>query len=343
MKKKCIGLIILLFVIVFLCFSLKNNKKDVNTKIVNYNGNNLKISIDGATANALPTSGVYYLVDYDCGDINTQVSWNNSNYTLNISNGINNGNVACYLKFKSSPFLSEMSVGSYVSYYGDSENGCDNRTEVNGYTACSGKNANYESDTDMGYCHSASYKFHVNGWKIAYIEDGSAHLVSAGAPECMCSGSAGIVSSSSCIGNLSSSNTSKHYTNMDNIALKYCNSLYSKEGICDGTTSWAMNATDFQKITGSTLSSRSCYVEYSNMACGYTNDLIDNGGYYWFATPYKSSSNYSFYWNPSGRIVNINNSNRVSGVRPVIKLDSSIIVTGGDGTYENPYIISVGE
>ena len=48
------------------------------------------------------------------------------------------------------------------------------------------------------------------------------------------------------------------------IALKYCNSAYAKGGKCDNTTSWAMDATDFQKITGSTLSSSSCFNSFSN-------------------------------------------------------------------------------
>ena len=339
MKKKAIGIIILLLVIVCICFSLKNNKKDVNTKIVNYSGNNLRISVDGESAGVLPTSGTYYLVDYDCNNISTKVSWDNLNYILNISNETKKSNVSCYLEFKSSPLLSEMPVGSYVSYVGDSNNGCDNSNVVNGYTSCSGKNANYENDTSMGYCYDSSYKFYVNGWRIAYIENERAHLISAGASECICSDSDGTTSSSSCSGYLSLSDISKHYTNMDNIALKYCNSIYSKDGICDATTVWAMDSTDFQKITGS-LSSNSCYNKFSNMACGYTNDLIDNGGFYWFATPYSTLINGSFSWHPIYRYVSYHYSAYMFGVRPVLSLESSILVTGGSGSMLDPYVIN---
>ena len=333
--KKCIMIIILLLVIFCICFSLKNNKKDVSTKIVNYSGNNLRISVDGVSANVLPTSGMYYLVDYDCNNISTKVSWDNLNYILNISNETKKSNVSCYLEFKSSPLLSEMSVGSYVAYVGDSNNGCAGN-------ACEGQNANYVSDSDMGYCNSANYKFYVNGWRIAYIENDITYLISAGAPECMCSSLDGQLSGSSCNGSLDKDNISNHYINMDEIALKYCNSRYSKDNICDNTTAWAMNAADFKKIMNINLDANSCFMNYSNKVCGYNNDLIDNGGYYWFATKY-GTLNYSLYWYPDFRLVYANVSNSLYGIRPVLKLDSSIIVTGGDGTYESPYTIAVGE
>ena len=238
-----------------------------------------------------------------------------------------------------------MPVGSYVAYTGNNE--CDT-TKVGEYNSCEGKNANYVDDTDMGYCASSIYKFYVNGWRIGYIENGSVSLISAGAPECMCTSSDGTASSSSCSDYLSSTNISKHYENMDNAALKYCNSDYTKNGVCNSNSITsnvvhAMDADDFKKITSSTLSSSSCYGSnfYSDMSCGYANDLIDNGGYYWFATPYDGAPfNRSFYWGPLGRFVLNEASNVLNGVRPVLSLESSVIVTGGEGTYESPYEIS---
>ena len=340
MKKKLLYIIMVIVIFVGLIFI--NNNKETNTKVVTYNGNNLRISIDGVSSSTLPTSGTYYLVDYECNNKNTEVTWDRTNYKLNVSNGTKKAGIACYLEFKSNPLLSEMPVGSYVKYVGD--NTCDT-AEVNGYSSCEGKNANYVSDTNMGYCGFPNNKFYVNGWRIGYIENGSVSLISAGAPECMCSSSDGSASSSGCSSSLSAANMSMHYTNMDNVALKYCNSDYIKNGVCDSpaVTSnvvHAMDAEDFQKITGSVLSSSSCNGSnfYSDMGCGYSNDLIDNGSYYWFATNY--SSNYSFYWLPSYRIVNISISNALYGVRPVLNLESSVIVTGGEGTYESPYEIS---
>ena len=132
----------------------------------------------------------------------------------------------------------------------------------------------------------------------------------------------------------------KHIEYLNKVALTYCNEEYIKNGICDETTAWAMNATDFQKITGSTLSSGSCYAKYSNITCGYTNDLIDNGGYYWLATPNGASANYCFAWYPYRRYVNDYYSYSMNGVRPVLPLSSTINVTGGTGTMLDPYEIS---
>ena len=237
--------------------------------------------------------------------------------------------------------LSEVAFGSYVQYTGN--NNCSG-------ASCSGQNANYVSDTDMGYCYSSSYKFSVNGWRVAYVDDNgdddsnndNAVLVSAGAPECMCTDSTGTAYNSSCSSYLSVANISKHYDNMNNIALKYCNSAYIKGGVCDSNAVssgvvHAMNEGDFQKITDSSLSS--CNTS-SSVNCGYTNDLIDNGGYYWFATLYRDSSSYSFYWAPSNRYVINIRSLHLRGVRPVLTLESSVIVTGGSGIYTDPYIIS---
>ena len=79
---------------------------------------------------------------------------------------------------------------------------------------------------------------------------------------------------------------------------------------------------------------------YRKKSCGVSYNLIDNGGYYWFATPSGVSSTATFYWNPSHRIVDRSSSSIARGVRPVLRLASSVKVTGGSGTYEDPYTIS---
>ena len=143
MKKKV--LISLLFVIMLIVINYINDNSSA-TRTISYNGNNLRISIDGEVSSTLPTSGNYYLVDYDCKSSNTKVEWikytddnNEVQYKLNVSNGTKKSGVICNLEFKSNPLLSEMPVGSYVAYTGD--NNCDN-TNVNGWTSCMGKNAN---------------------------------------------------------------------------------------------------------------------------------------------------------------------------------------------------------
>jgi len=95
---------------------------------------------------------------------------------------------------------------------------------------------------------------------------------------------------------------------------------------------------DFEKITGSTLSS--CSTLEQNTSCGYNNDLIDNKGFYWFATAHNASSSVNtFDWIPSELAVGAATSRYPAGVRPVIKLDSSIIIVDGSGTEDDPYII----
>ena len=228
-------------------------------------------------------------------------------------------------------YLSSVAPGSYVSYTGN--NGCSG-------SACSGQNANYVSDTNMGYCFSSDYKFNVNGWRVGYIKDGTAYLISAGAPECMCTDSNGTSSNSSCSDYETTNGVPMHLANLDSKALTYCNTNYAYGGICNSSSAWAMDSDDFQNITGSVLSSSSCFSQLNSIECGYGNNLIDNGSYYWYATPYSASSIFTFFWFPNNRFVYDNDSYIVIGVRPVLRLASSVFVVGGSGTYEDPYQIS---
>ena len=226
--------------------------------------------------------------------------------------------------------LNTVEPGSYVRYTGT--NGCTGES-------CNGQNPNYVSDTDMGYCDDSSYKFSVNGWRVGYIKDGSAYLVAAGANECLCTNSDGTTSNSSCSSYETTNGVPLHLANLNQASLKYCNPEFAYGGACDSNSAWAMNATDFQNITGKTLSSSSCYNSDSDATCGYGNDLIDNGGLYWYATPYNSAASYTFDWSPDVRYVNYNYSTNGIGVRAVLRLESGVVVVGGSGTYENPYQI----
>lgn len=378
------------------------------------------ITIDGETSNYIPVDGTYDMA-YTCTK-GSNLEWDTGTKTITYTGG-SYINDSCSLVFTTSTnykYLKDMPIGSYVQYVGN--NGCSGK-------ACEGQNANYVSDTDMGYCNSPNSKFYVNGWRIGYIEDNNdtnasndnAVLVSAGAPECVRTyvDSKDITTSSQTLSTdyyygtgykfdnttgtfiltgvtdnvvdwateyqniiantpytckktsatdtcstlyeiiSKSSNTSGsvyahynyaytnadlvkyHIANLNKAALKYCNSDYIKGGGCGIGVAHAMDAEDFQKITDSVLSSNSCYVSNCNMDCGYAKDLIDNGGYYWFATPYDASSSNSFSWYPNYRAVFDNSSIRLYGLRPVLNLESSVIVVGGKGTYKSPYIIDI--
>lgn len=328
MRRKKIILIVSIFIAIVIFYKIQG--KSTTSKEIVYNGNNLQISVDGESTTNLPSSGNYYLVDYDCKSDETVLTWNRTTYQLEVTNGNKKGGVACYLNFQSNPKLTDMEVGSYVSYTGNF--GCSG-------DACSGQNANYVSDNDMGYCYNSDYKFYANGWRLGYVSDGTPYLISAGSPECMCTNSNG-TASTNCSTYETTEGVSIHLANLNNYALKYCNQDYAYGGVCNSSSSWNMNATDFQKIVGKILSNSSCYEKYSDKSCGYTNDLIDNGGYYWLANPYSSVFTNVFYWYPRNRYVESSNSGVAFGIRPVLRLESSVLVIGGSGTYVDPYRIT---
>jgi len=83
-----------------------------------------------------------------------------------------------------------------------------------------------------------------------------------------------------------------------------------------------------------------CANSYGARECGYNNDLIDNGGYYWFATLKDPST--AIFWAPYYRAVSYTSDTdeKSYGVRPVISLSESVYVTGGTGTIDDPYEIA---
>ena len=294
-----------------------------------YQGNQLMVSVDGVESSKIPTSGNYYLSNYDCNNKNTVVTWDREHYQIRVSNGNKKGAVSCYLEFDSYPRLSSMQSGSYVKYIGN--NGCSS-------SKCSGENANYVDSEHQGYCGNANYQFSSSGWRIAYSKEGSAYLISAGALECGCTSQDGVFSNS-CSNSVSVDNFSKHINNLDSVSLKYCNPYYVDDGICDSSNVRNINQDDFESIVNRGLSVGSCY-QLQNKKCGYVNDLIDIGSDYWFSFGYHSLSNESLYWSSVSRSVDSSVSRFSYGVRPVIKLDSNVIVVGGSGSFDDPYEIS---
>ena len=385
----------------------------LKTNISDYSDADIRISsitIDGASSDSLPVDG-YYTMSSTCTKGST-LSWDGYSKTITYSKGskVNDSCSLVFISATSSKLLNTVKSGSYVKYVGD--NGCDGNH-------CAGYNANYVSDDDMGYCSNSSSGFIVNGWRVAYIKDNSAYLVSAGAPECVATyvenvsnstsnqslssnyyyGSGyhfdqntgkysltgvtsttlawssnynGIIentpytckstsSTGTCatlykivqysnsttgIGysytNYEANGVPKHLSRLNEAALKYCNTNYAYNGVCDVTSSWSINDSDYQIITtniGTKETLSNCNGVYGSRACGFNNDLIDNGGYYWFATPRSASSAYAFLWYPHFRYVLNVTSNGAHGVRPVLRLRSSVSVMSGSGTYKDPYVI----
>ena len=232
--------------------------------------------------------------------------------------------------------------------------------------SCLGQNARIDKDTSgytYGYCYSVNYKYYTQGWRIAYIDDttNKAAIISAGSPECN--------------SRTSSTNNETYIRTANANALKYCNPEFvdgdsngnkctctgidnNNDGVyeqCSSMSSdvWAINDDTFNKMTeqatgvtgggylyNSINGATKCGGVYSTKVCGYNNNLIDNGGYYWFVSQYSSSSTYGVYWDPNNRHVYSNTSTNAYGLRPVISLSSSVFVTGGKGTMDSPYTIS---
>ena len=230
------------------------------------------------------------------------------------------------------PLLNTMKVGDYVEYVGN--NGCLNGEEgttgeryAESGNSCKGENANQSIDNSgytYGYCSSPDYKFYVYGWRIAYIEDGKVHLISAGSPECNGLGT---------------------INGLSNAALDYCNATYVDGGVCSSSNTWAMGNSDFEKITsaisGVSSSLASCESIFSMKKCGYNNNLIDNGGYYWFEEFPQSDVLATYDWHPAGRTIKFGYLDGYKGLRPIIQLSNNVYVTGGTGTMEDPYKIEI--
>ena len=228
-------------------------------------------------------------------------------------------------------YLSKVLVGSYVAYQGS--NGCVGNS-------CGGQNANYVSNNDKGYCANQNNKYKYNGFRVGYISDDTAYLISAGALECLTTNNNGNLSKEGV--NIDTFDDGegalRHINNLNMEALLYCNEEFSYNGVCNNYSAWNINSSDFTKIVGNKIEDNNCYLK-DNELCGYGNEIIDTGGNYWISGALKNS-NKVFYWDGSNRYVGGNNSSVANGLRPVIRLASSVYVTGGTGTYDDPYNIS---
>ena len=339
MKKKIVIGVLLILILFIIVFKM-NYKVEINGLSSIINNSTFAFKVDGKNVSSIP-EGNYYLTSYTCKN-NSEVSYDRETGKVSIKN-ITGTTDSCSLELYSKPLLNQMKVGDYVAYVGN--NGCNNGVEgttgngnAEAGNSCMGENANQSLDNSnytYGYCYNDSSKFYTYGWRIAYIENESVYLISAGAPECM--------TRTSSIGNATFINEA------NTRALDYCNSTYAYGGVCNSSSGWAMGNEDFKKITyeisgtSSNLTSGygsvHCNQVYSEKRCGYNFDLIDNGGIYSFAAYETSVSTNNVLWHPNYRIVVGNNGTDTYGLRPIIRLSSSIFVTGGEGTMDDPYQI----
>jgi len=232
-------------------------------------------------------------------------------------------------------YLSTAKQGSYVSYVGN--NGCRlNGTSTTGTgnaesgNSCKGDNAN------GGWCFSSSNKFKTSGWRIAYTENNRAYLITGGSPEC------NII--------VASTGNTNYINFANNQSRKYCNQNYVDGDCSNNNDSWAIGNADFNKITKQATGTGGgylnvaisgaigCYNVKNNRQCGHQTDLINAGGYYWFAT--SASNTQRVRWEPSTPYVQTGAYDGANGLRPIIRLSQGIYITGGAGTLSSPYTIA---
>ena len=207
--------------------------------------------------------------------------------------------------------LNEVPRGSYVEYAGN--NGCVEEQ-------CKGVNANKTSDDVDGYCGDDKTNFYHDGWRVAYTRHGSAYIISAGALEC--------------ISRDDTKGIDELAKSLNDGALKYCNLDYAYNGVCDKNNSWAMNKQDFYYIVHNKIDNGSCIEKARDKSCGYNNSVTDIGSYYWVS---NIIGDQMVYYNPLEFYYITNPKNVSKGLRPVIRLASSVVVVDGDGTIDNPY------
>ncbi len=295
----------------------------VSTKIKKVDGADIHISsivIDGKDSKYMPVDG-YYDMKYVC-KMGSNLSWDTMTSSLHYQSGSYMGD-SCDLNFTTSNnkyYIKDVSVGSYVNYVGN--NGCVG-------TACHGENANYHNQFNQGYCSSEDNHFAMSGYRVLYVKDDTAYLVSAGSPECICIHDN--KASSKCDNSID--HVEDVFDSMNQLALKYCNSSYAYGGVCNSSSSWILNYEDIRQVLDN-YSFSSCN-GVKDSKCGLSNDLLDIGSYYWY---YDGKSHLMNYWNP---VIRGFSSNKISnyGIRPVIRLDSNVLVVSGDGSLENPYVL----
>ncbi len=83
------------------------------------------------------------------------------------------------------------------------------------------------------------------------------------------------------------------------------------------------------------------YSSSNNYPDCYNNDWLYSSSYnQWTLTPYASSSNGAFRVNSHGSVF-IYSANNTNGVSPALYLNSNVKISGGSGTEESPYTLSL--
>ncbi len=239
--------------------------------------------------------------------------------------------------------------GKYVNYEPDESTWEEGKLESYGVAettqSSKGKFDIYDKETSTSAkgkaksqsitCYSSSYKNKYNGWRVLDVSSsGVITLIHAGTPECYNHGytSGGYSSASVKIletaSTSSSPGDSKAWTKYGNAT--YAQSVHYMTNEDFNLITYQINKNNNYTITDNGSSNSTCYGKSSSTPCGYNNDMIDIGSYYWLAS--ASTTDYLHSWDPGKRYVSC--SYEISfGVRPVVVLKSGVkfAADGKDG------------
>ena len=147
----------------------------------------------------------------------------------------------------------------------------------------------------------------------------------------------------------SSTNTIGAFLNGDYLT-NYVDSTYSD--MIEDSTTWYLGTVgsgtsyklakyadaNMSSTNSSTTDAKAGLLRFGELMSGQF-DRYGNNTYYWTLTPYSSSVVWSVL--DSGNAYN-DSPSFASGVRPSLNLKSNVVITGGDGTKENPFEIELG-
>ena len=122
--------------------------------------------------------------------------------------------------------------------------------------------------------------------------------------------------------------------------------------VYSGRTTWngkvaLMYPSDYGYATsgGSTTNRESCLAkelynwDSSSFSDCKNNDWLFTGTYQWTLTPHSSYLTGVFFVNSTGCVINYRDAYNSRGVRPSVYLTSNVMISGGDGTINDPYVV----
>ncbi|MBQ6476828.1 MAG: hypothetical protein IJI43_00070 [Bacilli bacterium] len=181
-------------------------------------------------------------------------------------------------------------------------------------------NANYVNDDDMGYCFNISNKYRFNGYRLLYVKDEVPYVISGGA--------------NYCYDNVDNDNVSGIVNDINDKINDYCDSKYIFDGKCTVDNVHIFNVDDYKAIINKEIDECD---KSNDLYCGYNNEIINNGGYYYIGS---SDNMKMYYWDPvNGFVDSTSRFNIGYGIRVVLKLDSKLYIEKGTGTFDNPYVV----